>query len=123
MPSDHFDTVSFQMNDDLNERGRLEKMQGHDGRLLFALDGTKYFHSNKRNCPYCSSTIHANGTIDCQHSFIRASIEAPGCSTVLPLAPEFVCPQGGGEKQDCERMAAYRWFSRQPPRFGALRPV
>ena len=40
-------------------------------------------------------------------------IVKPGAEYVLPLMPEFVVPQDGSEKQDCERNAAKRWLQRQ----------
>ena len=54
--------------------------------------------------------------------FLGASIVAPG-HTVLPLPPEFVAPQDGAEKQDCERNAAKRWLARHGPAVATLRPV
>ena len=36
---------------------------------------------------------------------------ALGQSQVLALAPEFITPQDGNEKQDCEVAAAKRWLS------------
>jgi hypothetical protein len=40
-------------------------------------------------------------------------IVKPGGEQVLPLMPEFVVPQDGCVKQDCERNAAKRWLQRQ----------
>ena len=37
---------------------------------------------------------------------LGASVVAPGHKQVLPLPPEFIAPQDGAEKQDCERNAA-----------------
>jgi hypothetical protein len=34
----------------------------------------------------------------------------PGCPQVIPLAPEFITPQDGHDKQDCEQEAARRWI-------------
>jgi len=38
---------------------------------------------------------------------------------VLPLPPEFIVPQDGQEKQDCERNASKRWLERSRERFSA----
>ncbi len=38
-------------------------------------------------------------------------------SRVYPLEPEFIRPQDGAEKQDCERTAAKRWVKRCAARF------
>jgi hypothetical protein len=48
---------------------------------------------------------------------------APGHQQVLPLPPEFISPQDGAEKQDCERNAAKRWLIRHGPTVKPLRPV
>jgi hypothetical protein len=47
-------------------------------------------------------------------------IVAPGQAHVIPLVPEFVVPQDGHEKQDCENAAAKRWFSKHGERYSAL---
>jgi hypothetical protein len=41
----------------------------------------------------------------------------------LPLMPEFIAPQDGAEKQDCERNAAKRWLAAHAQRLMDLRPV
>ena len=41
-----------------------------------------------------------------------SSIVAPNNSKVIPLEPEFVRPQDGAKKQDCELNAAKRWIER-----------
>ena len=56
-------------------------------------------------------------------AFLGASIVAPGHQQVLPLPPEFIAPQDGAEKQDCERNAARRWLARHGPAVSHLRPV
>jgi len=35
------------------------------------------------------------------------------------LSPEFIVPQDGYEKQDCERNAAKRWLKQHSERFSA----
>ena len=47
---------------------------------------------------------------------------APGHARVLPLPPEFITPQDGAEKQDCERAAAWRWLARVGATPGGLPP-
>jgi hypothetical protein len=48
---------------------------------------------------------------------------APGHNRVLPLPPEFITPQDGAEKQDCESRAARRWLARHGPGLDRLKPV
>jgi len=54
---------------------------------------------------------------------LAAMIVAPGHNMVLPLMPEFITPQDGAEKQDCERTAAKRWLSAHGKHVQNLRPV
>jgi hypothetical protein len=48
---------------------------------------------------------------------------ALGHQQVSPLPPEFIAPQDGAEKQDCERNAAKRWLGRHGPALAHLRPI
>jgi hypothetical protein len=92
-------------------------------RVLVALDGTEHFRSSKIHCPQCSRQQHTDGKLDYHHAFLGATLVAPGHSRVLPLPPEFLTPQDGTEKQDCERAAAKRWLSRHGTALAPLRPV
>ena len=87
------------------------------GGILIALDGTQYFDSHKLNCKCCSSRKHKNGTVTYFHSAILPVIVAPGQSQVISLAPEFITPQDGHEKQDCEVAAAKRWLKNHSSEF------
>lgn len=42
----------------------------------------------------------------------------PSCKEVIPLAPEFILPQDGAVKQDCELNAGKRWLHRYQKEFG-----
>lgn len=46
------------------------------------------------------------------HKVLTPVIAAPTKPEVVPLDPEFVLPQDGSEKQDCELNAAKRWIER-----------
>jgi hypothetical protein len=100
----------------LRRDGHLKPFQYLDG-LLIALDGTQYFDSHKLNCKCCSSRKHKNGTVTYFHSAILPVIVAPGQSQVISLAPEFITPQDGHEKQDCEVAAAKRWLKTHSSEF------
>jgi hypothetical protein len=93
----------------LKERGHLEPFQ-YLGGLLIALDGTQYHSSQKVHCKNCSSRTHRNGTVSYFHSAILPVIVAPEQTQVISLAPVFITPQDGSEKQDCEVAAAKRWL-------------
>jgi hypothetical protein len=93
------------------------------GRVLIALDGTEHFCSRKIHCPHCSKRRRSDGGIEYFHGFLGASLVAPGHSQVLPLPPEFIVPQDGAEKQDCERTAAKRWLAKHGPALASCRPI
>jgi hypothetical protein len=103
--------------------GPLTRFQRLGGRVLVALDGSEYFCSRKIKCPQCSTRRRSDGGVECFHAFLGASVVAPGHMQVLPLPPEFIAPQDGAEKQDCERNAAKRWLARHGPAVAYLRPV
>src|SRR3984957_13493001 len=92
-------------------------------RTLIAWDGTEYFCSQKLGCPHCLRRKRANGTIESYHTMLAATAVAPGHSKVVTLFPEFIAPQDGAEKQDCERNAVKRWHGRHADRLRPLRPV
>ena len=103
--------------------GPLTPFQCLDGRVLIALDGTEHFCSRKIKCEQCSTRRRADGGTEYFHAFLGASMVAPGHKQVLPLPPEFIAPQDGAEKQDCERNAAKRWLARHGADLAHLRPV
>jgi hypothetical protein len=86
-------------------------------------DQGEYFCSQKLGCPHCLRRKRANGKIESYHTLLAATAVAPGHSKVVPLFPEFIAPQDGAEKQDCERNAAKRWHARHADRLRHLRPV
>jgi len=100
-----------QVIEQLRQRDGLQAFQRLGGRTLVALDGTEYFCSQKLSCPQCLTRKRSNGKIEHYHAMLAAMIVAPGHNMVLPLMPEFITPQDGAEKQDCERNAAKRWLS------------
>jgi hypothetical protein len=87
------------------------------GGLMIALDGTQYFSSEKIHCEKCSSRNHKNGKVSYSHTAILPVIVCPDQSQVISLAPEFITPQDGNEKQDCEVAAAKRWLNNHVQEF------
>jgi hypothetical protein len=104
----------------LRDQGYLEPFRAINNNLLIPLDGTQYHSSKNIHCAQCSQTHHRNGQITYSHSVITPVIAAPGHNTVIPLEPEFITPQDGHDKQDCENAAAKRWLSQYGPRYRAL---
>jgi hypothetical protein len=101
----------------LQRTGYLKPFQCLGGHLLVALDGTQYFSSQTIHCPHCSSRTHKNGTTTYFHSAILPVIVAPTQVQVIALTPEFISPQDGAEKQDCEVAAAKRWMRTHAQQF------
>ena len=103
--------------------GGLAAFQRLDGHVLIALDGTEYFCSQKLSCPNCSSRARANGKTEHFHAMVSAALVAPGHVRALPLEPEFIVPQDGAEKQDCEARATHRWLAAHGPKYARLKPI
>ena len=95
----------------LERDGYLKPYHCLGGHLLVGLDGTQYFSSQTIHCECCSSRTHKNGTITYFHSAILPVIVAPSQPQVISLVPEFVTPQDGCQKQDCEVATAKRWIT------------
>jgi hypothetical protein len=97
------------------QAGRLEAMRAVGNTRLIALDATWYFSSQSENihCPHCSRIEHQNGQRTHYHSAITPVIVSPSHKEVVPLRPEFIIPQDGHVKQDCEIAAAKRWLAGQ----------
>ena len=90
----------------------LQRYERLGKNLLICLDGTEYHSSSKISCECCSTRNHHNGKVTYSHTAILPVIAAPNCAEVISLPPEFVTPQDGHEKQDCETAAAKRWISK-----------
>jgi hypothetical protein len=103
----------------LDQAGLLEAMRAVHRTRLIALDATWYFssQSNHIHCPHCSCLRHADGTITHFHSAITPVLVSPGHASVVPLRPEFITPQDGQVKQDCELAAAKRWLTAHAARY------
>jgi hypothetical protein len=90
---------------------------------LIALDGTEYYCSRKISCSNCSTRKRSDGEKEYYHSFFGATVVQAGSSTVFPLPPEFITPQDGDTKQDCEYKAFMRWFDRYAEFCKKLNPI
>ena len=121
-PPGHFDKVFSHIVNDPGTAGGLSALRCLDDRVLIALDGSERFHSRKVHCAQCA-TRRRDGAVEYFHSFVGAAIVAPGQRRAAPLAPEFVRPQDGAVKQDCESRAALRRLARLGPALARLKPV
>jgi hypothetical protein len=118
VPPETLHPVFDHVFDALRQQRLLEGFRGVHQSTLIALDGTGYHSSKKIHCPHCSRIKHANGDITYHHTAVTPVIVAPGRSEVFPLRPEFIVPQDGHDKQDCEIAAAKRWIQQGAERFG-----
>ncbi len=115
VPPDQLFPMFMTITQALLTAGAIASFHVLDDTVLIALDGTQYFSSQRISCPNCSQKTAATGTVTYSHSVITPVIVAPGKSEVLVLEPEFITPQDGHAKQDCEQEAAKRWVRRQAP--------
>lgn len=107
---------------ELEQTGQLANFRVLDNNLLISLDGTRFFSSQKIHCPKCSHRITTNATsgeetITYYHDVIIPVLVAPGNKRVITLEPEFIVPQDGHDKQDCEQVAGKRWVKRNASQF------
>lgn len=98
----------------------LTRHTGIAGTYLCALDGLYFFSSRKLHCPNCTRQQH-EGYISYSHGVIAPVLVAPDAPQVFSLEPEFIQPQDGSDKQDCELNASKRWLGRNGSRLPAAR--
>lgn len=103
--------------DELNQERHILQFKNELGTYGIALDGVNFFSSENISCEKCLKRTDRSGVEHFYHSAITPVFVKPGQSKVLALPPEFIVPQDGNEKQDCERMAAKRWLARDSGRF------
>jgi hypothetical protein len=120
---DHLFPVFDEVISALERAGGLAAFQRLGSRVLIALDGTEYHRSTRVHCPHCSTRTRAGQPTEHFHTLLAATIVAPGHTHVVPLAPEFIGPQDGHDKQDCESRAVRRWLARHGPGLARLDPV
>jgi hypothetical protein len=99
--------------------GEMESFRSTTGQYLISCDGTGTISSQKIHCPNCSRRELKNGETLYIHYAILPVLVKAGESRVLVLEPEYITPQDGHEKQDCERAAIKRWVKRNGAHFEA----
>jgi len=105
----------------LRQEGLLEYFRAVHQTQLIALDGTWYFSSQKIHCAHCCCLEHKSGDKTYYHSALTPVIVAPGQPQAIPLRPEFITPQDGHTKQDCEIAAAKRWLQKNGATYSPLK--
>ena len=106
----HFYRQTFEA---LEQTGVLKGFRSYSNQLLIALDGTEYFSSMKIHYENCSQRILQNGATNYFHSMLTPVTVQSGNEHVISLEPEFIVPQDGQEKQDCEIQAGKRWLEKK----------
>lgn len=95
------------------QRGKdFEKMAYIDGHYLLSGDGTGFYSSGKVSSPYCMSKKSRNGQTLYYQQMYAASFVRPDCKVVIPVFPEMMTQKDGTSKNDCERNAAKRFYTR-----------
>lgn len=105
----------------LDRGGQLNNFRTLADHVLIAMDGTEYFSSSQIHCPQCSRRKLKSGEIRYFHSVVTPVIVSPNRTEVIPLVPEFVVPQDGHDKQDCENAAAKRWLLQHGQKYSPLK--
>jgi hypothetical protein len=102
----------------LERGGYLKQYRGVGNTRLISVDGTQYFASQKIHCENCRVTVREE-QVYYSHHVLLAVVCGYQQQQVVCLDPEFMTPQDGHEKQDCEQQAIKRWVKRNASRFPA----
>jgi len=106
----------------LEAEGGLAQFEFIDGGYLIALDGMEYYSSKALHCENCTIKNH-KGVATYSHSVLCATIVSSDIKEAIPLVPEFVSPQDGHDKQDCENTACKRWLRKNGQTYKHLQPT
>jgi hypothetical protein len=101
-----FSVFYMQLPSFLAHQKHLQHAKGqNNARTLFGVEDILH-------CPNCLSRQSSKGQTRYYHTAITPVIVCPGRSEVIALPPEFIMPQDGHDKQDCERVAGKRWIDK-----------
>lgn len=96
----------------MERSGLLSKLRASEEiGILISLDGTRHIQSDCISCSACGITQTKDGIRHYHHNVVHAGITHPSQAFLFPLYPEFIRPQDGHQKQDCEQVAGKRWLS------------
>ncbi|MCI0397411.1 MAG: ISNCY family transposase [Chloroflexi bacterium] len=113
----HFQADFEWVVDELAHSGHLASFEDYQGTYLITFDGVVFHSSEKIFCEQCSRRQDRSGQMHYYHRAITPVMVKPDSPHVLSLPPEFIVPQDGQEKQDCERAAVKRWLERHHHRY------
>jgi hypothetical protein len=112
----HLDAVFLEVFETLEQHHLLAHFRVLGNQLCVALDGTNYFSSQAIHCQNCLRRQLSTGPTLYDHSAITPVVLCPGQAQVIALPPEYIMPQDGHDKQDCERAAGKRWLAKHAER-------
>src|SRR5512145_200314 len=112
----HFDPIFLEVFKRL-EHHLCDSFRVLGDQLFVALDGTTYFSSQAIHCHNCLTRRLSNGQTLYYHPAITPVVVCPRRSQVIALPPEYIMPQDGHDKQDCEQMAGKRWIQKHAETF------
>ena len=112
----HLDAVFLEVFEGLEQHRMLAQFRVLGDQLCVALDGTNYFASKAIHCPNCLRRQLSTGQTLYYHPAITPVIVCPGQAQVIAFPPEYIMPQDGHDKQDCERAAGKRWLAKHAER-------
>lgn len=112
VPPETLFPVVAESGEGLYHGGYLQPFRSIFNTLLVAFDGTEYFAAQKLGGDCCNQRTLSTGATQHYPAVLTPVIVAPGPAAAVPPAPEFVSPQDGHNKQDCELAAAGRWLAR-----------
>lgn len=121
VPPDQLFGLYDQVFQSLRQKGVIETYRALHDTIPIALDGTWYNSSKKLHCANCSCLEHKNGEKTHFHSAVTPVIVAPGQPQAISLRPEFIIPQDGHTKQDCEIAASKRWLENNAALYSPLK--
>jgi hypothetical protein len=78
---------------------------------------------DKIHCPNCSHRKRGKSGTEYFYAMLAATIVALRHNRAIAPQPEFVVPQDGHDKQDCESRAVRRWLAAHGHQYRRLRPV
>ena len=107
----YLNPVFFEVFEHLEQQHCLDSFRVLDHQLLVSLDGTQYFSSQVLHCQNCLTRQLSNSQTLYYHTAITPVVVCPGHAQVIALAPEYIMPQDGHDKQDCEQAAGKRWIT------------
>ena len=117
----HFDAIFVEVFARLSAAHLFDSFRVLGDQLLVSLDGTTYFSSQALHCPHCLTRQLTNGHTLYDHPAITPVVVCPGRPQVIALPPEYIMPQDGHEKQDCEQVAGKRWLLKHAATFAPAR--